>query len=131
MESTLLKAIHENKPSVDILADKEFPWLIGISEGGSEWTIIENSMEKPKQGKINFNILLGDSTLLTDKKNKSLLELAMRYAEVYKVHAPNSCIKTFQTRMNGLFRFLFWITSKNINRLDQVTKPHINQFIQE
>jgi len=131
MEAVLIDVLNNNVPSRDVLSSNKLPWLKNISDNGYQWEVIDPSNEKSKPMLINFDILLGDDTLLTDKVNKSLLELCFRYAEVYKVHAPDSSTIVFWQRMDGLFRFLYFITSKNVKKLSRVTKAHFNQFVKE
>ncbi|MBL7003010.1 MAG: hypothetical protein ISR69_03150 [Gammaproteobacteria bacterium] len=131
MEAVLVDLLNNNVEPINLLSSNKLPWLKNISEDGCQWEVIDPVNPKAREVKINFDFLLGDNTLLTDSINRPLLELCFRYAEVYKTHAPDSSAQTFWQRMDGLFRFLYFITSKNIRKLSKVKKAHINQFVKE
>jgi len=107
---------------------KQWPWLHSISRDGHEWTIADGSGSLGRTKSISFDIELMDGTNLADRRNKELYNLAIDYAETFRLFNPACTAAVHVNRIQSILSFICWISNFRIRSLNKVTAEHLNSY---
>ena len=129
---SLLSVSQSDTPKKYLKANKkQWPWLKDISNNGLTWIVLDGSGGKIEEETVEFDVALLDGSRLSDIKNKEFLNLAISYAEIFRLYHPSISSAVHKSRVKSLLSFLCWLSGYKIKSLKDTKKEHLDRYAQE
>jgi len=128
-QSKLINVIRVQN-SEEVFGEKRYlwPWLHSVSKDGHEWIVSDGSGSLGRTQSVFFDVGLMDGTNLADKCNKEFYNLAIDYAETFRLFYPDCTAAVHANRIKALLGFLCWLSNYRIKSLKDVTAEHISSY---
>ncbi|MFC4655992.1 hypothetical protein ACFO3I_13330 [Rheinheimera marina] len=108
-----------------------WPWLSNIAISDCAIEITDTTGELISSTVVNLDIELLNGSRLTDHKNKEFFNLVIEYVELYRLHNPSVKAHVHAHRITSLLGFICWLGKYNIRTLYNVTRTHIDAFVND
>jgi len=121
----------DNNKELFQLNKENWPWLSNIAVSDCSIQITDTTGELIDSTVVNIDIELLNGSRLTDAENEEFFRLVLEYVELYRLHNPSVKAHVHAHRITSLLGFICWLGKYGIRTFQNVTKEHIDAYIND